>query len=165
MIVQQCKQLLQQLIDVTAKLSNEAYAQKIPLLGSASVGSHTRHIIEFVQEMLKGYRLECINYDVRKRDITLEADVEAMHIVIQQIIDTLPVADKKIQLRTNYNINDNEAVVTVTSYQRELIYNIEHIIHHMALMRVALEHYFKIEVPADFGIAPSTLRYQYECVQ
>ena len=66
MIVQQCKQLLQQLIDVTAKLSNEAYAQKIPLLGGASVGSHTRHIIEFVQEMLKGYRLECINYDVRK---------------------------------------------------------------------------------------------------
>ncbi len=48
-----------------------------------------------------------------------------------------------------------------SSFHREVAYNIEHAIHHMALLKVAVNqtlHY--IQLPENFGVASSTVRYQ-----
>jgi hypothetical protein len=52
-----------------------------------------------------------------------------------------------------------------TNYYREVIYNLEHTIHHMALIRVGINELGNIDLPKDFGVAPSTIKYKQLCVQ
>jgi len=60
---------------------------------------------------------------------------------------------------------DSELVCIETNYYRELLYNLEHCIHHQALIRVALFQMENIKVNANFGVAPSTIEYRKQCVQ
>jgi hypothetical protein len=44
--------------------------------------------------------------------------------------------------------------------ERELAYNIEHTIHHMAIIKQSIiEHFTYIDLPEYFGVASSTVRY------
>ncbi len=48
-----------------------------------------------------------------------------------------------------------------SSVARELLYNIEHAVHHMALIQVAVTNAFpSIELPPHFGVAYSTVQHQ-----
>ena len=48
-----------------------------------------------------------------------------------------------------------------SSFYRELSYNIEHAIHHMALLKVAVKQTLTyISLPENFGVASSTIRYR-----
>jgi hypothetical protein len=45
---------------------------------------------------------------------------------------------------------------------RELVYNIEHVVHHMALVKIGLKELLPdLDLPDDFGVAVSTIRYQH----
>ncbi len=52
-----------------------------------------------------------------------------------------------------------------TNYFRELLYNLEHCIHHQALIKVAVFQLENIKVTENFGIAPSTIEYKKQCAQ
>ena len=62
MIFQQLSQQLLSLIVLLRSLSNEQYSRKIKHLGNASIGGHTRHIIELIQCVNKGYDSDTIDY-------------------------------------------------------------------------------------------------------
>jgi hypothetical protein len=48
-----------------------------------------------------------------------------------------------------------------TNYFRELTYNIEHAVHHMAIIKIGIREVANyVTLPADFGIAASTIRYK-----
>lgn len=44
-----------------------------------------------------------------------------------------------------------------TNFYRELLYNIEHCIHHQAIIKIAMLHMGKTQIPAHFGVAKSTM--------
>jgi len=52
-----------------------------------------------------------------------------------------------------------------SNYYRELAYNLEHTIHHMALIRVGVNEVSSIELPVEFGVAYSTVKYRKQCAQ
>ena len=52
-----------------------------------------------------------------------------------------------------------------TNFYREALYNIEHTIHHMALIRVGIKEVSSITLPEYFGVAPSTIQHKKACVQ
>ena len=52
-----------------------------------------------------------------------------------------------------------------TNYYRELAYNLEHTIHHMALIRVGIAEVSSLSVPENFGVAYSTLKFRERCAQ
>jgi hypothetical protein len=61
---------------------------------------------------------------------------------------------------------DEEEILVNTSIERELIYNIEHAIHHMAIIQIAVKHYFKyIDLNKNFGIAYATIKHHEKCAQ
>ena len=149
--------LLEQLQSVTVRLSDQQYTMPSLLLYNSTIGQHMRHIIEFFLELNKGYDTGIINYDKRNRDYRIESD---RHFAIYQLHDISKLLDKPD--KTLLLAAEFDQMVTInTNYYRELLYNLEHIVHHMALMRVAIT----IPLPESFGVASSTLKFRKACAQ
>jgi|688.fasta_scaffold33929_11 hypothetical protein len=165
MVLQQpVNELLLQLKELLLALSNQEYTKAIPVLSEASIGAHTRHVIELFQALFSGYEVGNVNYEARKRDYLIESN---QHIAIEKLDELnslLEKPDKSLQLIAEYGI-DNQVIVA-TNYYRELIYNIEHAVHHMALIRVAIITETNIFLPNSFGVASSTLKFrESKCAQ
>lgn len=163
-LIQQAQLLFSQLQHVVQGLAPHHYWQPIHHLSGATIGQHVRHTIELYLELIAGYPQGIIHYGKRKRDPRIESDPQLAIEKINYILDHLPVENKKLTF-----IGDDDAAMTenniATNYFRELAYNIDHTIHHMALVRVALVELEVIAVPEEFGVAPSTLKYRRACVQ
>lgn len=141
-------------------ISTAQYTLGINHLGNASIGAHTRHIIELLQCAIAGYHSGQIDYINRQRDLALEQDKAAAVLALDKVTATLKMADQTLQLVTESTPTMPTTPVT-TSYYREIVYNTEHTIHHLALIKVALvEMQLDKIVGVDFGMAYSTLKYR-----
>ena len=140
-------------------LNEEHYVIQNDLLGNASIGQHTRHSIELIQALLTGYSTGVVNYDMRKRDIRIETDRSFASYLLKSLIAESNLDNKDMLLVVTDNSTGNETKI-LTNYFRELVYNTEHTIHHMALIRVALRDMQLEIVDEQFGVAPSTLKHR-----
>src|SRR5258708_20730385 len=134
-------------------------------LSGASVSQHLRHTLEFFICLEQGYKPGLINYDKRSHDKMIENDKELALEVIQwsRSFVTDQTTDKALMLEVGYDLSSNENVSVQTNYLRELTYNIEHAVHHMAIMKIGInEVATHIKLPSDFGVAASTIRYREE---
>lgn len=156
------QQTLSEFAKVLFHLENEVYSTPCILLSNATIGQHTRHIIELYQCLLNGYAGAEVNYDKRKRDKRIELDVAFAIRQIQVIQKALPKPDKKMFIE--YELNGNTVRIE-SNYFREVMYNLEHTIHHQALIKVAINQLSDFVVSDSFGVAPSTLQYRNQCVQ
>jgi hypothetical protein len=159
------KGLFEQLENALALISAEQYTFRNRLMSDATIGQHVRHIIELFQEMQNGYQTGGINYENRKRDFLIETDKEFAVKQLWLIWAAMHVPDKNLLLTAGYGLNNETNTLTATNYVREVIYNIEHTIHHLALIRIGFKSAFAIELPEAFGVAPSTLKYRKACAQ
>lgn len=146
-------------------LSDQQYTQKIEMMSDFSIGAHVRHVIEFYLELNNGYSSGNVNYDLRKRDHAIESNRGFALLKLQEILLTLDKSDRQLQLSGSYSLADEDGFSVPSSYYRELIYNLEHTVHHMALIRIGVERVSSIRLPAHFGLAVSTLKYKQSCVQ
>ena len=162
-IQQSARGLLSQLVEVMDQLSDEDFKKPIATLSGSSVGQHIRHTIEFFLCLMDGANKGEINYDERRHDKFIETDRKLAISVIQSIDEFLvgKVEDHAMNLIANYEVEGDDLVSIPSSLYRELAYNIEHAIHHMALIKIGVraigEH---IVLPEHFGVASSTVRYQ-----
>lgn len=155
--------LLEQIQYVLDGLTNEQYTQPVKVLSQSTIGQHTRHILEFFTELNKGYENGTVDYDKRIRNHAIESDKFFAVNTLQQIISELVKPDKELMLRVAYGTA--HSLTVPTNYFRELVYNMEHAVHHMALIRIGAEAITDIEIPAGFGIAASTLKFRKACAQ
>lgn len=156
-------QTLTQLSQLLERLDEKIYGEKLDFFSSSSIGNHTRHILEFFQCLILQCEEGKVNYDLRRRNKRLESEPEYARITISRICEQLAglKMGQSIMLETNYLTEGSEVVQAQSTIEREMIYNIEHAIHHMAMIKMGLKMYApEIELPAHFGIAPSTIRYQ-----
>jgi uncharacterized damage-inducible protein DinB len=150
-IIPQLQTLLQQ-------LDKEHYSKPSVQLNGSTIGQHVRHSVEMYQCLIHGYVLEQVDYSKRKRDTLIETLPDYALLCLEAILTQMPNADKQV-----YLMSETEAVLS--SFKRELLYCNEHLIHHMALIRVAVQELGDYDLPAAFGVAPSTLKYRKECAQ
>jgi len=149
-----------QLSDALQQLSNDEYTQKSPTLFNATIGQHVRHIIELFVCLGQGYDKGLINYEKRRRDYTIESNKEVAIILLEQIASGFYVHDKNLLLEATYDEHLNDTILISTNYFRELVYNLEHTVHHMALIRVGINEVSAVKVPDEFGVASSTIKYK-----
>ena len=159
------KTVTTQLADSLEMISDVQYSRPSSHLGNATVGQHVRHIIEMFQCLLEGYDTGRVNYEQRKRDQRIETD--RLHAIglLMSIHEALERPNRHMLLEGAYH-DDSEAVMTFeTNYLREVVYTLEHAIHHMALIRVGYHELTDLELPETFGVASATVKHKRTCAQ
>lgn len=159
MIFLQLSQQLSSLQNLIESLDNMQFTTKVQHLGNSSIGSHTRHIIELLQCAIDGHQAGYVDYINRKRNLDLETNKEIALSVLASLEQYYQLPDKKLNLAIDC-IEESEEPIVTTTYFREIVYNIEHIIHHLALIKVALIEFKLNLVDNNFGMAYSTIKYQ-----
>ena len=160
---QSVKNVFVQLSESLHQLTDEQYVQPSKTLFNATIGQHVRHIIELFICLEKGYETGLVNYEKRKRDLAIETDKQFANGLLQKIYKNLEKPNKNLLLESNYDEHSADTLTVTTNYYREIIYNLEHTVHHMALIRVGINEVSTIAVPYEFGVASSTLNYRKKC--
>jgi uncharacterized damage-inducible protein DinB len=155
--------VLRQLADLVARLTDDQYTQKPVGVVPSSVGGHIRHNLDHVESLLRGLPEGHINYDHRDRGTAIERDRRAALAEIDGLCDELtdyPWASVPDALRlTALVASDRPPAEVETSPERELAFVLSHTIHHNALIGV-MARLHGVELPADFGYAPSTIAHR-----
>jgi hypothetical protein len=157
--------LLEQLQYVIDELTPLQYTEPVKLLSQSSIGQHTRHILEFFIELNKGYETGMVDYDKRIRNKAIEADKDFAITTIRQIEANIQKPDKELLLQAEYGEGEAHSAQVFSNYYRELVYNLEHTVHHMALIRIGINAVSDVIIPDEFGVAASTLKYRKACAQ
>lgn len=157
-----------QLKDIVSRLSVQHYCMPQVVLSGSSVGQHIRHILEFYQCLEKGYNIEKVNYDLRERNQILEQYPEIAIESLDHFLCFMKKCDpeKRIRLCFSYSSESDKPNEITTTVERELLYNLEHSIHHMAIIKIGiLQLQPDFTFPENFGVASSTVRHQQESVR
>lgn len=164
-IQQSVKVIFKQLADSLVRLSSEQYNQKIDTLSGATIGQHVRHVVEMFVCLQDGYGAGIVNYEKRKRDITIETSKDVALKLMENVIASLCTNNKELVLEAGFDENSNELNRLPTNYFREIAYNLEHAIHHMALIKIGINQVSDIELPEGYGVASSTIKYRQQAVR
>jgi hypothetical protein len=156
-LVRILKETLSDLGFVIGQLTKAEYSKELTVLSGATIGQHTRHVIEMVQCLIAGYDEARFSYDDRKRDISIESDPDW---ALSQLNVAMSSAFQSNKLMIGFHQFADESVSVDTNYYRELIHNIDHTIHHCAIIRIGLMSFDHVIIPEGFGIAPSTIRHR-----
>ena len=162
MLIPSINNSLNELVSLLDQLSDSEYSKPCAALSNATIGEHTRHIIEMFQCLENNYVSELVNYDKRERNIRIQTDTDFAKKSIYIVQDNLEKENKNIDLQ---QIIDGEEIRIESNYFRELLYNLEHCIHHQALIKVAILQCENVTIDANFGVARSTIEYRNQCAQ
>ncbi len=162
---QPIRNLLEQLQIVIEELSDDQFNAPVGLLSNSTIGQHSRHIIEFFLELNNGYDDGVINYDKRKRNHAIETNRYFAIQKLDEIKNGLIKENRNLFLVIQLSAGSDEEIKVRTNYFRELIYNLEHTVHHMALMRIGINAASDIKLPGEFGVAASTIKFKNACAQ
>lgn len=150
--------------DLLIKLLDKAYSHVVEAPYNASIGQHYRHILEHFQCLIRGIQAGEINYDARERNARLETEVAYASMATRDVLRTIENysdADlgKTCKVVNSISYGSPQPSVIETNVGRELAYCTGHAVHHYAIIRLICSQ-ANVEVPADFGVAPSTLKYK-----
>ncbi|HLV23493.1 MAG TPA: hypothetical protein VKY36_01780 [Moheibacter sp.] len=153
-------ELLEKIAFVTQQLKPEEYAEPLPLLMNNSIGKHIRHILDLMECLCASHLSGELNYDMRNRDQQIETSPQATSLKINYLRNSINNLNEEKKIKLKQKISGLE-VLLETHTNREILYNIEHSVHHLAIIRMGIEHYFPhIELPKNFGIAHSTAQHR-----
>lgn len=159
-----CTTILSQLTNLVDQIKEEDFRKPSSTLNGSTIGQHLRHTIEFFLCLEKGLEKGIVNYDKRNHDKAIETDKFIALSIIKEITTSINnrIEDTPLTLEVCYDLTDENFTTLNSSYKRELVYNIEHAVHHMAIMKIGVREIAPyIQLPIDFGIAASTIRHQH----
>ncbi len=161
-----CAHTLTQLSDLVNQIEEHDYVKPSDALGKSTIGQHLRHTLEFFICFENGFETGIINYDKRSHDKLIESDKYIALSTINRITDFISTLNERaLKLEVGYDLHDEDYITIDTTAMRELVYNIEHAVHHMAIMKIGIREVASyITLPGDFGIAASTVRHKEKSV-
>jgi hypothetical protein len=162
MLIPSINNSLNELIELLNQLSEKEYSKPCFELSGASIGEHTRHVIEMFQCLNQNYDLGVVNYDKRDRNVLIQTNTDFAVQMILDVKNSIQRENKKLELQ---QMIDGTAIKIQSNYYRELLYNLEHCIHHQALIKVAILKFENVAVDENFGVARSTVEYRKQCAQ
>ena len=111
--------------------------------------------------LFNGIPTKTVNYDERKRDLLIETDRTYAIKTLSDLSDQLKNIQPSFALQLFSNEIEAKEKPFVTSVDRELLYCLDHAIHHQVLIKIGLKELQIADlVGDDFGVAYSTMRYR-----
>jgi uncharacterized damage-inducible protein DinB len=152
---------LADLASVLERVSDLDYVATPPGGVSGTIGAHVRHCLDHVNAVLDPPPDGVVRYDGRRRQATLESDrrvaaaalresAARLEALVQERADAPLVLESQVDRR-------GACVQVLSSLARELVFVLQHTIHHQALVALLLAGR-GVAVPHTFGYAPSTPR-------
>jgi uncharacterized damage-inducible protein DinB len=128
---------------------------------SGAIGAHVRHCVDHVLALLDRTPEGVMTYDSRQRDAALEQSrrlaIDTLRQLAIRVREMAPrTSDVPLTLQTLLDRQGTRARVR-TSLGRELVFVLQHTIHHEAVVAVLLAGRGKV-MSGHFGLAPSTPR-------
>jgi uncharacterized damage-inducible protein DinB len=161
-LIQNIQQTLAELSTVICQLEDTQFSLSLPIFSGSSIGMHARHVVEFYQCLLEqSFDNQQVNYDKRSRDLLLQSNIDYFSQALETVISTLDtVSEARLKGHLSIATDETQDIMN-SSLNRELHYNLEHTIHHAALIKIGILNLMpNIELPKSFGVAPSTIRYK-----
>ncbi len=151
-------EVLEKVDVILGQLSADEFTNEQPLLFGSSIGQHVRHILEFYECLMGNVESGSFSYDHRKRDLLLETQLGKARGSVahsSQMLSTL-IVDKALRMSSELP-GEGLSSQQSTTLKRELAYLADHSVHHLAMVRIALEQTLPhIVFPAELGVAAST---------
>lgn len=151
--ISQCQNLLNQ-------LSESSYCES--RAGVSSIGAHMRHVLDRFQCFFNGLAENSVDYDARKRDQSIETNLESARFAVASIERRILElgshgSDALVVKETVHHLSPQ--VLIDSSVAREMMGLITHTTHHLAIIgMIARDQGYNLD--SDFGKAPSTLVYE-----
>ena len=154
-------------------LDGDVYRQSPVPIATSSVGEHMRHVLDAIECLVAGAAERRVDYDQRERDEATEREAGTALARIAAIEvriggwserDATPLrvrADAPGGANGSAQDASEDDGWIDSTIGRELMYLVNHTIHHYAIIGMILRHQ-GVALPDDFGVAPSTLRYWKE---
>jgi hypothetical protein len=165
-LIQAVIETLRQGETLLTEINDEVYTHKVPVAFNASIGGHYRHCLDHFRTLLDAASAGDLNYDQRERGTTVETDRYAALNATRELCEGYAKLDPRwlsrplaVTCKTSYSTSGSQASPSTIS--REIMYSVAHAVHHYALIGV-MGGIMGLELPAGFGVAPSTLKHQAE---
>jgi uncharacterized damage-inducible protein DinB len=146
------------------EITDEAYTRKVPIAFNASIGGHYRHCLDHFRSLLDSTSNGNLNYDHRERGTLIENDrfaalnaTRELREHYERLGSTCVTRALTVTCKTSYATTGSQ--IAPSTVGREIMYSVAHAVHHYALIGV-MGGIMGLSMPAGFGVAPSTLKYQ-----
>ncbi|GAA5886818.1 hypothetical protein JCM5296_006411 [Sporobolomyces johnsonii] len=166
---------LSQVIDLlrTTVTTDEQLQHTSKLSSGSTIGKHLRHLHDHYRLLLDSLSSAAaapaassselrVNYDVRQRNGSAESSHAAAlesFVTLRARIESETDQGRAVEPERPVRLEAVTPVVVEvgTTWARELWFASFHAVHHFALVRVIAVGELGLDVPPDFGVAPSTL--------
>jgi hypothetical protein len=143
-----------------------AYGKDLAPRFAQTAGPHLRHVIEHYAALLSALAQQPVEYDRRARDREIEQNpaLAAQQIAaLRSALAHLSAAQlhAPCEVVGLIGLHGEHSVSAHSSLARELMFLASHTIHHLAILRPALER-DGVQLPAELGKAPATLAHERE---
>jgi hypothetical protein len=145
-------------------LDDAAYSQLVPEAFNGSVGGHYRHCLDHFGTLFASLGTGIVNYDARPRDARLET-IRAAALDRTRELRGLAAGlcdldlDRRIDAKSKVSYATDSSPSVSSTVGREVMFCTIHAIHHYALISMMCG-LLRVELPAGFGMAPSTLQHR-----
>lgn len=151
--------LLDDLALVLLGVDRDLYTARPESGVSGSVGGHVRHVLDHVAAFVEAGPL-VLTYDDRRRGTAVEGDPdEALSQIywLQGGLERMARRphDEHVRVRSQIATN-GQAITTWSTLGRELVFVMNHTLHHQAIIALLLAARGVTALPERFGHAPST---------
>lgn len=149
--------------DLVQSLSKEQYTVSPDSTRCGTIGGHVRHTVDHLAAWLGGIDEGLVNYDARVRDTAVENDpVQALHTIKHHTARLAEIDDavlaRPVQVLTSMT-SCGALVQLPSTHAREIAFVFSHTIHHNAIIGT-IARALGVQLPANFGMAPSTIAYR-----
>ena len=147
-----------------AEVDAATYATPLPAPYNGSIGQHYRHVLDHFVSLLAGVSQATVDYDLRTRSRLIETDLAQALRLTQTLAEGfrhLSPAVWQQRWTVTYSVGYGDALPESlpSTFAREAAFCVGHAVHHYAIIRLLCAQW-SVEVPPEFGVAPSTLKYQ-----
>lgn len=161
MLLNSTRIALKQITTILTLLASQSQEKQEQLFIEQRIGAHIRHVHDHFKSLFIGLKTGVVDYNLRNRDGMEEVNLsislsENKHILNQ--LSKLSVASSKIEIISEINCDSTENLQMTSSVERELLYLINHTIHHAAIIKHLMDK-AGISCPPEIGLAPGTATY------